>query len=359
MRLLTACSILQFNVIPRLADQFSSLMISDRQTTIDTPWTPLESLPPEVLACITSNLAFFDKKALASTSHRLYDLMPPLHPPDRFAWRVHLCAASNRAPDAYFDMSILNAPEFREEVKRLVVLNQNTLTRGHYVLDPRTTRLKDLGCLYFPTGFQTSCGGRQIWCRSMGQFIAIQFEEYAARIIQLSRKKRKALALNTQPPIPASSLNQAQEEARSMEVTHWKAVRDAWVARNNPPGGMPCTISCPFCSLGVMSAWDFAKKFLSKMGIDVLEGRVCMYGRICEVGNDQKTEVRVPVSSSDERFLGLDFLRPAITSEGTEHARDRSQPLDELEIDEADFDEAYDADVPDSPPEYDADVEAN
>ncbi|KAL8961623.1 MAG: hypothetical protein Q9183_005281, partial [Haloplaca sp. 2 TL-2023] len=221
-------------------------MISDRHSTPGTSWSRLESLPPELLASITSNLAFFDKKALASTSHRLYDLMPPLVPPDRFAWRVHLCTAFNHAPVTYFDTSILEAERLREELKRLVTLTPETLRRGHYVCDPKASRLRDLGCLYFPTGFQTRCGDRQILCRTLGQFIAIQLEEFVARTIRVSRQ-REALALGMQPAISSSSLTTAQKKARVKEARHWKELQDTWKLGVDLSNTTLCPEPCVFC----------------------------------------------------------------------------------------------------------------
>ncbi|KAL8958628.1 MAG: hypothetical protein Q9183_005800 [Haloplaca sp. 2 TL-2023] len=93
------------------------------------------------------------------------------------------------------------------------------------------------------------------------------------------------------------------------------------------------------------------------MGIDVLDGRLCMFGRICEIGEDQGAKVRVPMLSSEAALTGWSSGGSDGTSEGADYARDEFLPVDELEIDEEESDEGYDAEGIDANPEYDGDVE--
>ena len=171
-------------------------------------------------------------------------------------------------------------------------------------------------------------------------------------------REREALALGIQPLISSSSLTKAQKKIRIKEATHWREVHDAWKEGNDLSDKTLCPRPCVFCWVKEpRSAWDYARLFLSRMGIDVLEGRLCMFGRICEIGKDQGAKVRVPMLSSDESLTGWSSGQSDGTSEGTDYARDEFQPVDELEADEEEFDEGYDAEVMDANPEYDGDVE--
>lgn len=354
---LTSHRIPQSNLIPRLAVQLSSLSLSDRHITPSTAWSLLESLPPEILAHISSNLAFFDKKALASTSHRIYDLMPPLFPSDRFSWRLHVCTSLNRVPDPFFDTTIFKAQELRREVRRLVKQTPEPLTRAHHVFEPESTRLKDLSCLYFPNGFQTECGDKQILCRTLGQFIAIQFEEYMARIIRVS-KEGEALALNRRYLIPFLAFTDEHKKNLAREARKWKKVHDIWLTGESPSGkSSDDEDRTPMPSL---SAWEYSRELLSRMGIEVVQGRLCMHGRICEVGVDQGIEIRKasgPTEDSEwdsdddcwHRFLGDGEYEGAesLEEEDDEGSEDHEGPEPQVEDDEGSKDNEKDEDSED------------
>ncbi|KAL8738827.1 MAG: hypothetical protein Q9181_000431 [Wetmoreana brouardii] len=282
--------------------QFSGLSLADRHSTAGTAWSLLESVPPEVFTCITEHLAFFDNKALASTSRRVYDLMGHLVPPDRFAWRVHVVTSFNRAPDAYLDVTIFKAKQIRREIRRLVkhvvianpgIINRppTIVTRGHFVFDPTTTRLKDLNCIYFPAGFQTQCGGKRVLCYTLGQFIAIQFVDYVSRIVQACRRGDSE-ALDRRYVIPGLESTDEHKQNLANEAKKWREIHDEWLQGSSSASTADDDDKDRETRLLTLSVWDYSRFFASRMGIEVVQGRFVINGRICEVGEHQGFEVR-------------------------------------------------------------------
>ncbi|KAL8706319.1 MAG: hypothetical protein Q9201_000638 [Fulgogasparrea decipioides] len=281
----------QAALIPRLTVQFSCLSLADRHSNAGTVWSLLESVPPEVFTCISEHLAFFDKKALASTSRRVYDLMGHLVTPDRFAWRVHVVTSFNRAPDAYFDVTIFKAQQLRREIRRLVKQTPTAVTRGHFVSDPTTTRLKDLSCIYFPAGFQTQCGGKRVLCYTLGQFIAIQFVDYVSRVVQTS-KRGESKALDRRYVIPGLEFTDEQKQNLTKEAKKWREIHDEWLQGSSSASTANNDDKDRETRLFALSVWDYSSIFASRMGIEVMQGHFVISGRICEVGEHQGFEVR-------------------------------------------------------------------
>ncbi|CAF9939413.1 hypothetical protein IMSHALPRED_001338 [Imshaugia aleurites] len=69
--------------------------------------SPLEKLPVEILDQVAGYLAFFDKKALSTTSKDLHVLLGLIRCPDELAWIIHLC----RSPPTSLADPLLQRPK--------------------------------------------------------------------------------------------------------------------------------------------------------------------------------------------------------------------------------------------------------
>ncbi|KAL8674136.1 MAG: hypothetical protein Q9168_001473 [Polycauliona sp. 1 TL-2023] len=193
-----------------------------------TSWTRLESLPPEIFRLILNHLAFFDKKALSSTSWRAYDLAGPIKPPDRFAWRLHLCSAFNRCTDDFFDITIFHPDDITRELTRITSQFKDTPRRGHYAFDATKTRLKDLTCLYFPPGFYVQHGSVKVVCRTLGHFVAIQFRAYVARILWDTKAGHDS-AFQRRHIDPGVDFTKEHKANLESEAHQWAFIQDRWL----------------------------------------------------------------------------------------------------------------------------------
>ncbi|KAL8755815.1 MAG: hypothetical protein Q9199_003380 [Rusavskia elegans] len=208
----------------------SRLSFSDKLCCPSTRWSRLEALPPEVFRSILIHLAFFDKKALSSTSWRVYDLAGPIKPPDRFAWRLHLCSAFNRCTDDFFDTTIFNPDDITRELTRITQQITRTPSKGHYALDTSKTRLKDLTCLYFPSGFYVQYGSHKLACRTLGHFVAIQFRSYVARLLW-ETKDGEDLAFRRRYIDPRIEFTDDHKATLTKEAHRWGLIRGHWLQR--------------------------------------------------------------------------------------------------------------------------------
>ena len=281
---LPICSIPYSRLISRLTVRFSCLSLSDRFTTSSAAWSRLERLPPEILILITTHLAFWDKKALSSVSQRIYYLLGPIEPPDRFSWRIHILTSFNLVPSEYFDVTILRPDEVKSELTRIVKQIPRKQRRGHYNFDPRKTRLKDLTCLYYPFGFHTSFRGKRIRCRTLGQFVAIQVNEYIARLLK-ETKQEESLAMMQRCSELDNDVSYEQRDQLAAIASKWRDIHGQWEV--GTPGSRSARLTL---MASPSSGWDESLDFLLRMGYETLCGRIRMYGRICEVGKDEGTE---------------------------------------------------------------------
>ncbi|KAL8953928.1 MAG: hypothetical protein Q9222_000215 [Ikaeria aurantiellina] len=284
----------QSQLIPRLTCQLSTLSLSGHFDTTSSSWSHMERLPPEIIDLIAGNLAFFDKKALASTSRRIYGMLEAVKPPDRFSWRLHLCSAFNQAPREYFDFTLLEAEQVRLELLRLVRLMPETPRKGHYIFDPKSTRIKDITCLYFPPGFSTKFLGKHIYCRTLGQFIALQLHDYITAVIRRA-KKAESQALRRRYYATEADISEEQKEILQREARQWRELHDLWLG-----GLFPLTSAHGAWHMVPESTWEMSKIFLDRMGYEELQGRLCANGKICELGEDFGVEIRKTSGVDDE-----------------------------------------------------------
>ncbi|KAL8904337.1 MAG: hypothetical protein Q9207_003348 [Kuettlingeria erythrocarpa] len=292
--------------IDRLTIQFSWLSLSDRLVTPSKRWSRLERLPPELVLSISEHLVFFDKKALASTSERMYHLLGDLRPPDRFAWRAHLVTSFNRVSGHYFDVTILPPHEIKQELARIWRQVPLKPKFTHFNINPTKSRLDDLNCIYFPAGYATEFWFGQIRCRTLGQFLAIQFYDYVHRIVKecsrrqdLARRRRRVRA----------DYSEEHTASISREITKWEEVREQCFK------GAPYKIDQ--ITVAPTSANAGSMEFMTRMGYEVLCNRVCMFGRICEVDVDEGVRVgRVPKAApSFTDWYALDELDEEVLNE--------------------------------------------
>lgn len=288
----------QTKIVSRLTGRFSGLSLCDRSlSSPSTSFSSLEQLPSEILILIATNLAFWDKKALVSTSWRIYHLLGTIKPPDRFSWRVHTLTSFNRAPIEYFDVTILQSDDIKQELTRLVKQLPEKLRRGHYFFDPTKTRMKDLSCLYFPSRYYTIFGGRKTRCRTLGQFIAIQINEYIGRL--LLEAKRGAHSTSKRCLRADIDAGPQQESERSSIAGKWRETYESWML------GKLCSESeKPTLAVLSRSAWEESLELLLRMGFDIVHGRTCFNGKICEVGIDEGVQIRAKPRRKKRR---LDF----------------------------------------------------
>ncbi|KAL8715041.1 MAG: hypothetical protein Q9220_000998 [cf. Caloplaca sp. 1 TL-2023] len=328
-------------LIPRLTSQISNLSLLGHFDTASTSWSRMERLPPEIINLIAVNLAFFDKKALASTSRRIYGMLEPVEPHDRFSWRLHLCSAFNRAPSQFLDFSMLEAEQVRLESERLVRLIEYTPTKGHYIFDPKKTRIKDITCLYFPRGFFSHYQGKHIFCQTLGQFIALQFHEYVARMIA-GAKEAELQALGRRSFSKDVDVSEEQKEILECEARRWREVHDLWLGSQHV-----FQVSDILEDTAPDSAWGWSHVFLYRMGYIELQGRLCYQGKICESGQDFGMAIRKP-SGVKERSQGQTPFphESADEDEMTEQDDDDDDDDDNDEDDERDEDAgAFDDEV--------------
>lgn len=279
----TTRSVPHSRLVDRLKLQFSNLSLSERFSTPSPKWSRLESLAPELLILISDHLAFFDKKALASTSQRIYHSLGLVMPPDRFAWRVHLLTSFNRAPSDQFDVTIFPPEEIRKELTRLWRQIPPKPRLAHRSLDPEKSRLSDLNCLYFPGGFATNFRSGHIRCRTLGQFIAIQFNEYINTLVKTCKRGQSLVRRRRRVDADVQYTNE-HKAALELEAAQWQEIHSQcvdWiyfagiVVRQRAGAGAPT------------STKDGSMELLVRTGYEFLCNRVCMYGRICEVGGDE------------------------------------------------------------------------
>ncbi|KAL8944004.1 MAG: hypothetical protein Q9216_000713 [Gyalolechia sp. 2 TL-2023] len=286
----------QSKLVTRLAIQFSGLSLSDRPPPCGESLGVLERLPAEVVISIATNLAFWDKRALVSASRRIYHLLGSVEPPDRFSWRVHMLTSFNRAPSEFFDVTIFQSDDIRRELTRLVKQIPRMPKRGHYIFDPAKTRIKDLYCLYFPSGFHTTFRGRRTRCRTLGQFIAIQFNEYIARL--LTEAKRGESQVITQRGLELGIDTILDNKTHLSTIAgRWREIYELWML------GKFCSKSKrqPLATLPD-SAWKESVELLLRMGFYILHGRTCSNGQICEVGIDEGVKIRAMLRRKKRRL---------------------------------------------------------
>ncbi|KAL8849668.1 MAG: hypothetical protein Q9221_005358 [Calogaya cf. arnoldii] len=208
----------------------SRLSFSDRMCCPSKEWSRLEALPPEIISSVLIHLVFFDRKSLSSTSWRLYDLAGPIKPPDRFAWRIHLCSAFNRCTDDFFDMTIFNPDDITRELTRITQQIKETPKKGHYALDTTKTRLKDLTCLYFPSGFYIQYGSHRFACPTLGHFVAIQFRVYVARLL-LETKVGEHSAFERRYINPRIDFTDEHKATLTKEAHRWSILAGRWLQK--------------------------------------------------------------------------------------------------------------------------------
>lgn len=214
-------------LIERLAVQFSALSLEDRGATSSSNWSPLERLTPEIFAQITGILAFFDQKALSSSSQRVYSLMGSLHPPDRAAWTLHMCASFNRASDDLFDVTVFDERDFRDELKRMAQQLPKDTSRYHYTFDPKTTRIEDLTCVYFSSGARMEFRDQPVQYQTLGQFTALVFNEYIRKIVAAAQRgERLAYQLGMRPTVARTD---AHKRLLWKEAHIWQGIGGAWL----------------------------------------------------------------------------------------------------------------------------------
>lgn len=300
---LTIYSIPCAKLVSRLTVQFSGLSLSDRMSTSSAAWSCLERLPPEIIGSIATHLAFWDRKALAGTSQRVYHLLGPDKPPDRFSWRIHLCTSFNRAPSEYFDLTILSPDDLARELMRVLRQTPEALKRGHYVFDPMKSRLKDLSCLYFPVGFQIGYRTKQIRCRTLGQFIALQIDEYINRVLKETRQAESAIGWRHRASDIETIEGHQQQPKASARI--WSDTHDRWFLgtcasistteqRSVQVGGradtnLPTERPSSLCTQRVFLV-DASIKLIFKMGYDFMCRRILSDGKICVVREDEWME---------------------------------------------------------------------
>ncbi|KAL8774531.1 MAG: hypothetical protein Q9209_000904 [Squamulea sp. 1 TL-2023] len=276
----------------------SRLSFSDNLCTLPAAWSRLENLPLEIFLSITIHLTFFDKKALSSTSWRVYDLLGPVKPPDRFSWRLHLCSSFNRCTDGYFDVTIFKPDDVTRELTRITSQIAETPKRGHYVLDTTKTRLRDLDCLYFPAGFNVQYEPRRLVCRTLGHFVAIQFRAYVARLLWETRAERDS-AFKQRYIDSQIDFNDEHKANLTNESNGWTKLRDRWMVRFSAPSSDKSSDEgseegsddfLPYSAVGATEA------LVRRMGVQEIHGQRCgpVDNRGTEI-RDPAGEVHLPV----------------------------------------------------------------
>ncbi|KAI4189486.1 MAG: hypothetical protein L6R41_001448 [Letrouitia leprolyta] len=277
--------------------RFSGLSLRDwPSSSPSTSPSSLERIPSEILNLIAENLAFWDKKALASASRRIYHLLGSVEPPDRFSWRVHMLTSFNRAPNEFFDVTIVQSDDIQQELTRLVKQLPETLKRGHYAFDPAKTRLKDLSCLYFPDGFYTGFGGRMIRCRTLGQFIAIQINEYIGRLL-LEAKRGASFTLLKRDLKTSTNIGFEKGTEPSTIASKWRETYESWIFGKRWSEVKRLSSAAP-----AHSAWEQSLELLLRMGFHIVHGRICFKGKICEVGSDEGVQIRAKIRHKKRRL---------------------------------------------------------
>ncbi|KAL8996634.1 MAG: hypothetical protein Q9169_003916 [Polycauliona sp. 2 TL-2023] len=288
-------------------------------------WTPLEALPPEVFGLILDHLAFFDKKALSSTSWRAYDLAGPLKPPDRFAWRLHLCSAFNRCTDDFFDTTIFNPDDITRELTRINRQFKDTPRKGHYAIDVTKTRFKDLTCLYFPNGFLIRYGSRKLVCRTLGHFVAIQFRAYVARLLWETKVGHDS-AFQRRYIDPRVDFTEEHKASLDKEAHSWAIVQDLWVQSFS---ALKSDVKTDGLTLPD-SAVEATEALVRKMGVQELRSQVRSDDRRWKPAENRCTEIPSPTD------LALPMLFPGCDV----YVASESEVLDEEDEDSIDGDGA-------------------
>ncbi|KAL8681407.1 MAG: hypothetical protein Q9186_002482 [Xanthomendoza sp. 1 TL-2023] len=269
------------------------LSFSDYICSRDHAWSRLETLPPEIFLSISIHLAFFDKKALASTSHRIYSLMGPLYPPDRFSWRLHMCTSFNRCSDDYFDITIIHPDDITRELSRILDQVPKTTRKGHYFLDPLKSRLRDLNCLYFPAGFYIACGERTIRCQTIGQFVAIQFRAFVARLL-LDTSDGEDTVFKRRHFDPLIDFAEEHKASLMRQAHQWRKMKDFWIQGFSTPKSDEGARSVMRIGRGPLSAAEASEKLMVRMGYEELKDRMYLNGHICEAGAAQGMKTQNP-----------------------------------------------------------------
>ncbi|KAL9595686.1 MAG: hypothetical protein Q9219_006282 [cf. Caloplaca sp. 3 TL-2023] len=280
---LTSHRLSQAKHVERLMVQFSGLSLTDRLSTPSAAWCSLERLPPEMIASIASHLAFWDKKALASTSQRMYDVLGPVKPPDRFSWKIHILTAFNRVPNEYFDITYFKPDQISCELVRIQRQLPSGLRRGHYVFDPSKTRLKDLNCLYFPLGFQTRFQDMTVRCLTLGQFIAIQINLYIRRLLTETLNREFTAVEGVSAEVSTKAVLKSKADGPN-GTNKWEVIREDWMNVEYP--SRPA-LEIPW-KVYTTSAWDESIELMKRMGYDFIRGQFCLHGRLCQI-EDSKT----------------------------------------------------------------------
>ncbi|KAI4098351.1 MAG: hypothetical protein LQ339_006502 [Xanthoria mediterranea] len=262
-------TIAQAKWIPRITDRMSRLSFSDKCCCPSTRWSRLEALPPEIFSSILIHLAFFDQKALSSTSWRVYSLVGPIKPPDRFAWRLHLCSAFNRCTDDFFDITLFKPDDITRELTRITQQFSKTPTKGHYALDTTKTRLRDLTCLYFPSGFYVQYGNYKLVCRTLGHFVAIQFRSYVARLLQETKDGQDS-AFSRRYIDPRIDFTQEHKETLTNETHRWGLIQAHWLKSYSAPKSdlRPDGLTLP------CSAVEATEALVQTLGLQLMDDQV-------------------------------------------------------------------------------------
>ncbi|KAL8689207.1 MAG: hypothetical protein Q9218_005072 [Villophora microphyllina] len=340
----------QSKLVERLTVQFSDLSLGVRNSASWPTWSRLELLPPEIVAIITGNLVFFDKKALSSTSHRVYGLMGPLHPPDRFAWRLHVCTSFNRAPADFFDVTIFEADQIRRELRRMVRQLSDDVRWGHYKFDPEKTRMKDLSCLYFPGGTQMDFRGETMEFNTLGQFIALQFNDYIRRVIHTARKGG-FWALDERFMRPSTDCTDERKRLLEKEAGKWKEIHDTWLQGMSIPKARLTSWLNPLPP----SAWEESVALLRKMGYRAVYRRDEVNGGLIEFMRrpitvyDKKSELeslnhRLENMDRDDESEGSTVEDDTMLRNYAYEKLDDTDEREAVEDDSGDTDEHDDAD---------------
>lgn len=200
-----------------------------------------------------------------------------------------MCTSSNRCTDDYFDITVFHSDDITRELSR--ILNQIPVRpkRGHYAFDPLKTRMKDFTCLYFPTGFDTPYGDRRIRCHSLGQFVAIEFRAFIARLL-LEAEEGEDTAYQRRQIDSRIEFTKEHKANLTREAQQWRKMKDFWIQ-----GFSTRQIDVdPWGRLGrvPLSAAEASEKLMNRMGYEELNGRLCLNGQICEAGHDQGAKMQ-------------------------------------------------------------------
>ncbi|KAL8929413.1 MAG: hypothetical protein Q9172_000464 [Xanthocarpia lactea] len=213
--------------------------------------------------------------------------MGPIKPPDRFAWRLHLCSSFNRCTDDYFDVTIFNPDDLTRELTRITKQIAERPRREHYALDTTKTRLKDINCLYFPIGFHVYYGSHKLVCRTLGHFVAIQFRAYVARLLWDTKDGEDA-ASKQRDIDPRFNFTDEHKANLTKEAHGWTLTRDNWMQGYSAPLS---DYRSGLDNLLPDSAVEATEKLVCKIGIQEIDDQ---NDQECGPTAHQGTKIRGP-----------------------------------------------------------------